>query len=177
MNITDNLEAALSNCDKEQLNLYLNDEESLESLVKSMDQYQELVSAKERLQQSNRILAQANLNKEGEINSVKAKLEEAIKEFEEAKSNYMEVKDTFDAQQAVNGDMSLDSVFSRLQSSASKAEETSDMQADDFFTKFNSFYNDDELNAFQRQFLDERTKAHILKIKAEKMKELLPSSH
>ena len=175
MNINDSLQVALSNCDKEQLNLYLNDEESLESLVKSMDQYQELVAAKDRLQQNNKSMAQANLNQEEEVNSVKAKLAEALKEFENSKTDYMEIKDTYDAQQAVNGDMSLDSIFLRLQSSATKAEEKSDMQADDFFTKFNSFYSDDELNTFQRQFLEERTQAHILKIKAEKMKELLPS--
>ena len=175
MDIEDKLFSILSNCEKEQLNLYLNDDDSIEMLLKSLDSYQELVTSKEGLHQINKQIAEANLAKEPLLDTFKQRLGEAIAEFESVKGEYTSVKEAFDAQQSVNGDMSLQGVLVQLQASAEKAEEESDMNADEFFTKFNSVYSEEELNNFQRQFLEKRTQAHLKKIKAEKMKELLPS--
>jgi len=165
----------LSNCDKDQLNLYLNDDDSLENLVKSFDSYKELVSSKQNLEQLNKQMAEANLCKEPFLESIKYKLAAAISQFEDAKKEYKSAKEVFDAQQSVNGDMSLQSVLSQLQSCAEKAEDESDMEANEFFTQFSSTHTEEELNNFQRQFIEKRTQAHLKKIKAEKMKELLPT--
>jgi ESCRT-I complex subunit VPS37 len=165
----------LSNCEKDQLNIYLNEEDSIEALIKSLESYQELVSAKENLHQLNKQIAEANLAKEPLLDQLKQKLTEAITQFEDAKAAYRAVKEAFDAQQSVNGDMSLQGVLSQLQASAEKAEDESDMEAAEFFSNFSSSHSEEELNNFQRQFLEKRTQAHLKKIKAEKMKELLPS--
>lgn len=175
MNFQDQLQSVLSSCDKEQLNEYLEDDDILVTLLKTLDSYQELVSTKESIEQINKQVAEANLGKEPQLELMKENLRNALAEFESAKAEYSAVKETYDAQQSVNGDMSLQSILSQLQMSAEKAEEECDMEADDFFTKFNASYSEDELNAFQRQFLEKRTQAHLKKIKAEKMKELLPS--
>ena len=45
--------------------------------------------------------------------------------------------------------MSLESVYNNLVENSCKAEEGSDMYADDFFTKFNNLYTEEELNNFQ----------------------------
>lgn len=175
MNFKEELDRTLLNCEKDQLNLYLNDEESFETLVKSLSGYQELVREKDNLQQLNKSIAESNLAKEPLMEEYKSKLAEAIRLFEEAKAEYVTVKEGYDAQQSVNGDMSLEGILSQLQMSATKAEDESSMSADDFFTKFNATYSEEELNAFQRKFLEERTQAHIKRIKADKLKEILPS--
>ena len=177
MSLEDKLMSVLSTCEKDQLNIYLNDDEALDTLLKSLDIYQDLATSKDNLQMINKQMAEANLEKEPVLEGLKLQLSDAISEFNEAKSQYLTTKETYDAQKAVNGDMSLDGIMAQLQLSATKAEEKSDIQADDFFSKlsYTETYSDEDLNNYQRKFLEERTQAHIKKIKAEKMKELLPS--
>ena len=175
MGFEEELSATLKNCDKDQLNLYLNDEESFEVLVKSLSGYQELVTEKENLQQLNKSIAESNLGREPTLREYRLKLEEALRTFEEAKAEYLAVKQGYEAQQSVNGDMSLEGILTQLQMSATKAEDESGMNADDFFTKLNASYSEEEVNNFQRKFLEERTQAHIKRIKADKLKEILPS--
>jgi len=169
------LNAILSNCDKDQLNKYLNSDEELEILIKSLDQYQSLVNEKENMILANRHLSESNLAKQPKLEQAKQKLMSAVQEFDEARKEYSTVKDSYDAVNTVNGDMSLSSVYNLLQVSATKAEEDTDQKADDFFCSSSSMHTEEEVNQFQRQFLEARTQAHIKKIKAEKMKELLPN--
>jgi ESCRT-I complex subunit VPS37 len=167
--------AILYNADKDQLNKYLNDEEACESLCKSSNEYKSLLNEKESLQQANKKLAESNLNKEPVLERVKKELTESIKEFEKSKQEYASLKETYDAVGAV-GDMSLSSIYNALVADAIKCEEETDRQADEFFCSMSgSMHTEEELNAFQKKFLESRTQAHLKKIKAEKMKELLPS--
>lgn len=55
--------AILEGCDKDQLNKYLNDDESADILLKSLDEYQDLLKEKENLQSTNKKLAESNLKK------------------------------------------------------------------------------------------------------------------
>jgi hypothetical protein len=55
-----------------------------------------------------------------------------------------------------------------------REEETTDREADEFFCSMNTLRTDEELNIFQKKFIEDRTQAHLKKIKSEKMKELLP---
>jgi adenine-specific DNA methylase len=169
------INAILSNCDKDQLNKYLNSDEELEILIKSLDQYQSLVNEKENMILANKNLSESNLAKQPILDQAKKRLVNAIQEFDDARKEYLTVKESYDAVNAVNGDMSLGSVYSLLQTSATKAEEDTDQKADDFFCGSSSMHTEEEVNQFQRQFLEARTQAHIKKIKAEKMKELLPN--
>lgn len=98
-----------------------------------------------------------------------------MKEFEDAKSEYTSLKEAYDAQSTVSGDMSLNGIYNSLQASASRAEEESDKSADDFFCALNVQHTEEELNSFQRQFIEARSQAHIKKIKADKIKELVPN--
>lgn len=68
--------------------------------------------------------------------------------------------------------MSLAGVLSALQAKAQRAEEDTDRAAEEFFSSGRA-HTDDELSVFQRQFLEDRTQAHLVKIKADKLKELL----
>ncbi|CAF0998688.1 unnamed protein product [Brachionus calyciflorus] len=156
MNFDEHLHQILNSCDKDQLNKYLNDEEQTDLLVKSMEYYQQLLKDKENLQNRNKLIAESNLRLEPVLNNVKTQLKQAISEFEEAKTEYLLLKETHDAQSLAN------------------EEEESDNQADKFFCSYNVQHNDEELNNFQRQFLEERTQVHLKKIKADKLKELLP---
>lgn len=171
------LSGILEICDKDQLNKYLNDEGAVEVLIKTFDQYQSLVHEKENLKQTNRILAEANLAKQPELEQAKQRLKMSMDEFESARKEYMSARDAYEAVNAVNGDMSLQSVLNLLHMSAQKAEEETDKSADDFFCEFTSMHTEEEVNLFQRQFLENRTLAHVKKIKADKMKELLPSNY
>jgi hypothetical protein len=178
MNFEEQLALVLNGCDKDQLNKYLNDEESSDLLVKSLDYYQSLVSEKDRLQIENRQIAESNLNKEPILENLKKQLAETINEFEKSKTQYLSLKESIDAQAAVGGDMSLNGILNVLKANAVRAEEDTDKSADDFFCETNGVtHTDEELNIFQKQFLENRTQAHIIKIKAEKMDELLPNKY
>jgi len=67
------LNAILSNCDKDQLNKYLNSDEELEILIKSLDQYQSLVNEKENMILANRHLSESNLAKQPKLEQAKQK--------------------------------------------------------------------------------------------------------
>ena len=176
MSFEDQISIILNGCDKDQLNKYLNDEESSDLLVKSLDSYQALLAEKEKLQLENRKLAESNLCKEPVLEQIKQDLAESMKEFENAKQEYVSLKETYDAQSTGSGDMSLNSILNTLQINAVKAEEESEKSAEDFFIEYTGgFHSEEELNNFQKQFLEARTQAHIKKIKAEKMTELLPN--
>lgn len=169
--------AILNSFEKDQLNKYINDEEALEVLIKTLDQHQAGVRNKENLKQANKLLAESNLKKQPELDEAKLKLSNAVHEFEAARKEYMETRDAYEAVCAVGGNMSLQSIYNLLQTSSQKAEEETDKSADDFFCEYNAMHTEEEINLFQKQFLENRTQAHIKKIKAEKMKELLPNNY
>ena len=178
---SDQLYSILSNCDKDQLNKYLNDEEATDLLVKSFEQYQELVREKERLEAANRELAEKNLNMEPALQSYKYKLKQSLGDFETLKREYLSLKEAYEIHAGLGSgssdapQQSLQAISGALQARATRAEEDSDKQADEFFCTQDGTppHSDEELNAFQRQFLEARAAAHVKKIKAEKMKELL----
>ncbi len=176
MSFEEQLAIILNGCDKEQLNKYLNDEESSDLLVKTLDRYQSMIIEKDSLQIENRKIAESNLNKEPILENLKQELTARIKHFEEAKNNYASLKGTYDAQGAVSGDMSLNGIYNLLKTNAARAEEDTDKDAEDFFCEQTSTpHTEEELNLFQKQFLEARAQAHIIKIKADKMGELLPN--
>ena len=169
------LRAILNSCDNDQLEKYLNEPDAVDTLIQSMDSYNNITSEKTMLAQENQSLAETNLHKEPLLEELKMKLRQAIDEFQEAKQEYVSVRETYEAQKAAGDDLSLPAILSQLQMSASRSEEDTDKLADDFFCASTSTHTDEELNLFQRQFLEQRTQAHIIKIKAEKMKEQLPA--
>ncbi|RNA21988.1 vacuolar sorting-associated 37B [Brachionus plicatilis] len=175
MNFDQQLLQILNSCDKDQLNKYLNDDESADLLVKSMEQYQKLLKEKDDLQSRNRFLAESNLKLEPILNNLKAKLKEKIAEFEQVRKEYLSAKDFYEAHSFANSEFSLNSIYNSLRQNAIKEEESSDQAAEEFFYTYNVQHTDEELANFQRKFLEERTQVHLKKIKADKLKELLPN--
>lgn len=175
MNFEEQLLQILNSCDKDQLNKYLNDDESADLLVKSMEMYQKLLKDKEDLQTKNRQMAESNLKLEPVLNNLKSQLKEKITDFEQVKKEYLSAKEFYEAHSFANSENSLKSIYNSLRQSAIKEEEKSDETADQFFCSYNVQHTDEELNNFQRQFLEERTQVHLKKIKADKLKELLPN--
>ena len=167
--------AILNSCDQKQLEEYLHDNKMIDTLIQSLDIYQSIMNEKESLMTDNQNLAELNLHKEPLIEELKIKLSNAIKSYEEAKEEYVSARSSYEAQMAAGDDMSLPSVLNQLHMNATRSEEDTDKFADDFFCNTAITHTDDEINVFQRQFIEQRTQAHILKIKAEKMKEQLPS--
>jgi hypothetical protein len=170
------LSDTLNRCDTEQLNKYLNNKDELDILVKSLDMYQEVDKENDHIKMVNKQIAAATIGKEETINNCREELINAMKELEQARAEYIEVKNKYNLEIGGSQDhSSLQAIATLLQTSSQRAEEDTDKLADDYFTSISGIHTDEELNNFQRQFLDLRTKAHIKKIKAEKIKELIPS--
>lgn len=175
MNLDDQLLGILKQCDKEQLNKYMEDDEACDVLIKSLDQYQSLLNEKENLEHMNRSMAQSNLELKPVLESQKAKLRDEIEQFERARKEYLDVKDAYEAQMSGQDNMSSSSIYNSLHTAAQRAEEETDKMADEFFSNTSAgLHAEEELSLFQKQFLEARTQAHLMKIKAEKLKELIP---
>jgi predicted nuclease with TOPRIM domain len=173
MGFEEQLSATLNSCDAKQLNKYLTEDEALDILVTSMDEFHDLNSEKESLQDKNRKIAEENLTKQTVIDSLKTELTQNFKELEKSKDEYYKLL-TNHNEVSVHQDMSLETIYTMLQSIATKSEDETDKLAEDFFLQDDSKqYNDDELNQFQKIFIESRTQSHLKKIKAEKLKELL----
>ena len=173
MGFEEQLSATLNSCDPKQLNKYLTENEALDILVTSMDQFHNLTSEKENLQEKNRKIAEENLSKKTVLDDLRVQLTQTIKELEKSKDEYFQLL-TNHNEISVHQDMSLETIYTILQTSATKSEEETDKLAEDFFLQDDSKqYNDDELNQFQKLFIESRTQSHLKKIKAEKLKELL----
>ncbi len=175
MNVEEELSAILNFCDKDQLDKYLNDADATDTLLKSLNSYRMLENEKVTLEDLNRRLAESNLNKKPLIETKREELMNQIKAFDEAKSEYAIIKEKYDAYMATSGnETSLPALYNQLHTSAMREEELTDREADEFFCTMNTLRTDEELNIFQKKFIEDRTQAHLKKIKAEKMKELLP---
>ena len=176
MGFEEQLFATLKACEGKQLDKYLVEDDALDILVTSMDQFHMLNSEKESLQEKNRKLAEENLDKKSTLNDLRAKLTQSIKELEYSKDEYFQLM-TNHNEVSIHQDMSLEAIYTILQTSATKSEEETDKMAEEFFSLDDTKqYNDDELNQFQKLFLESRAQSHLKKIKADKLKELLASN-
>lgn len=175
MSSEDQIRALLGNCSKEQLNAYLNDEESLRNLVSNLDTIKRLQQEKLDIERANKELAKTNLEKEPLVESLQEELKQALNELDRVKTDYFNLVSNHSSNQNDNlNDLSLEAVYTMLQTSANKAEEETEKMADEFFSNETSkIYTDEELAQFHKIFLEQRTQAHLKKIKADKMKELL----
>jgi hypothetical protein len=172
------LSSILNNCDKDQLNKYLNDDESLDLLVENLNIYQIMQNEKSNLTNINRTLAKGNLNKQPEVEQLKQRLASALEELDRVKNEYLNLIGSYSSSNSLHTpDMSLETVYTLLDASANKAEEETDKLAEDFFLSDSGQHTEDELNQIQKLFLELRTNAHLKKIKADKMKELLATTY
>jgi hypothetical protein len=176
MTSEDQIRVLLSNCSKEQLNTYLNDETSLRNLIDNLDTIRKLQYEKYEIDRANKELAKTNLEKEPLIESLKEELTKALDDLDSAKADYYNLVSNYSSNTMNDNlnDLSLEAVYTMLQTSANKAEEETEQMADDFYSSESCKINtDEELAQFHKLFLEQRIQAHLKKIKADKMKELL----
>lgn len=88
----------LQSCDDEQLKKYMNNDNDCEVFVKTLESYQGLISERQYLESTNRSLAESNLSMEPKLEAAKSKLKSDIEEFERAKKEYLDLKETYDTQ-------------------------------------------------------------------------------
>ena len=113
---------------------------------------------------SNKSLAEYNLKFEPKINSNKAKLIELYQSASELDSVVQEKEKKMDKQ---GDNMTTETAVVLIQSSASQTEEESDQLAEKFLDKTL------DVDTFIEEFQNRRKTAHLRKVKAEKMKELI----
>ncbi|XP_013403239.1 vacuolar protein sorting-associated protein 37B [Lingula anatina] len=119
---------------------------------------------REMLLASNKSLADYNLSKEPLLKEGREKLATLYEEVQRSKEVLLRDKEQIDNQA---NSQSPDTVHALLQTEAAKSEEETEKMAEEFLDGSLS------VDAFVQKFIGERTVAHLRRIKAEKMGELL----
>ncbi|CAG0882625.1 unnamed protein product [Cyprideis torosa] len=130
----------------------------------------ELRETRDKLIDMNRNIALANVNKEPVLTEMKALLVEKSGELRELFNEVSDMQKDIDGSSGVH---SVEGIFSRLQEMANEAEEASDAFSERFLAK------EIDLDEFVVEYPKMRKQAHLLRIKKDKMAELmstLPSS-
>ncbi|GAB6033665.1 hypothetical protein CHUAL_013725 [Chamberlinius hualienensis] len=157
----------LYHMNNEELKKLLNDEVSLERLIKDLPQVKKFSTEKEMCMTTNKSLAEFNLSKEPQLRQTKQRLvetyERAVEVFKNADMNKQKLED-------LSRQSSADTTLAILQTAAAQSEEDSEKIAEKFLE------GGAEIEAFLDEFQNKRKLAHLRRVKAEKMNELLNPS-
>ncbi|XP_067932221.1 vacuolar protein sorting-associated protein 37B-like [Watersipora subatra] len=165
--VTFNEEAVLgvlNYMDKDDLQELQDNEEKLEELINDQDQVRNLSKDKEMLVASNKSLAEYNLKMEPVLRQGKEML---ALQYEKAGQLKEEYDTSYSLLESKSSGQSLDTTHALLQTRAAQSEETSDNLSELFLTK------QMECDAFLEKYMEERAKTHLLKIKSEKLGEMI----
>ncbi|CAF1023003.1 unnamed protein product [Adineta ricciae] len=149
--------------------LYHNPDE-INKFVTNLNEMQHIETIKESLKLNINRLAIDNLDKEPVLSDEREKLREVYDELNKAKEEYNLVRQQYEERV---GENNPEMTWVLLQTAASELERTTEETAEDFFYGAKS---EDEVTDFERRFIENRKRAHELKIKAEKFRELLHTS-
>ncbi|CAF1135966.1 unnamed protein product [Adineta ricciae] len=149
--------------------LYHNPDE-INKFVTNLNEMQHTETIKESLKLNINRLAIDNLDKEPVLSDEREKLREVYDELNKAKEEYDLVRQQYEERV---GENNPEMTWVLLQTAASELERTTEETAEDFFYGAKS---EDEVTDFERRFIENRKRAHELKIKAEKFRELLHTS-
>lgn len=148
----------------EELKQLLNDDERLEAMIKDLQQVKRSEAEREMLLASNKSLAEFNLSQEPNISTSKNQLKESYNQLMKLKDDVEDKKQKLDG---VTRQMSLDTTLALLQAAAAESEEESEAISENFLS------GEITVDAFLEQYLKKRKSAHLRRVKAEKMVELL----
>ncbi|CAF2098068.1 unnamed protein product [Rotaria magnacalcarata] len=148
----------------------VNNEDDIARLIGNLGEIQQMETIKESLKENVKRLALQNLDKEPMLIHEKEKLASLCDEINRAKNEYKSVQQQYDEQ---IGETNPEMIWVLLQTAASELERSTDEAAETFFTGEKT---ENEVTEFERRFIENRKRAHELKIKAEKFHELIQLS-
>ncbi|KAH7960109.1 hypothetical protein HPB49_017024 [Dermacentor silvarum] len=148
----------------EELQKLLNDDDRVDSMVKDLQQVKNAENEREMLLASNKSLADFNLSREPKLRQSRQQLKELYEQAQELMAEVEQNKKTLDS---LGGQSSLETTLALLQTSAAEAEEESEKIASSFLD------GERTVESFLEEFVEARKLAHLRRVKAEKMTELL----
>ncbi|XP_077377059.1 VPS37B subunit of ESCRT-I a [Festucalex cinctus] len=147
-----------------QLNEILEDDEKLTKMIQEMDEMQEVQQSKETTLVNNRTLAEENLALQPGLELKKETLTKRYGCLQESFEAHQLLKSTLDHKL---GNTSLDILLALLQAEGAKIEEETENMADSFLD------GDMTLEAFIDSYQNQRTLAHLRRVKIEKLQEMV----
>ncbi|XP_057365604.1 vacuolar protein sorting-associated protein 37B-like isoform X2 [Daphnia carinata] len=154
----------LQHCNSSELKELLNEDARLEFIIRDSQLVKQQEGEKDMLLASNKSLAEYNLTWEPKISSRKQKLVELYQIGSQLERSQEEKEKRMEEQ----GDsITLDTAIGLLQSATLQAEEESEQLADKFLDRAL------DVDTFVEEFQQRRKMAHLRKVKADKMKELV----
>ncbi|CAF2405256.1 unnamed protein product [Rotaria sp. Silwood2] len=154
----------------EELKKLMNSDEEVTNFVRGLSEIQQIETIKESLKENIRRLALCNLEKQPTLTNEKQKLAQLHNEIRKMKDKYDSIRGEYDDQ---TGETSPDVIYVLLQTAASDLERETEQTAEDFFYGEKT---EEEVTDFERRFIEDRKRAHELKIRAEKFNELMKMS-
>lgn len=149
---------------KDELQDLMSNEDKVNEIISDQDQVRKIKLDIELIQAGNRSLADYNIGKEPELNSLRENL---ASKYEKLK----ELNDSFQMNQAtlasLQKDINLEAMLAVLQTSCAVSEEQSEELAERFLN------GDADVNEFLTEFKAKKTEAHTKRLKTEKMRELI----
>jgi len=156
--------AKVQSVSTDELKALLNDDDKLSELIKDMPQAKHIATEKEMLLAQNKSIAQWNLSQEPKLRDAKAHLLDVFEQAEKLKAEAEEKRDQLNA---LTNQRSLDTTLALLQTAAAQAEEESEKIAEAFVN------GETPADIFLVEFKAKRQLAHMRKLKAEKLYELM----
>jgi len=157
---------SLNRLSDDELQKFIESEEYFENFVSQLPQVKKWENDKEMLIASNKSLAEYNLTFEPKLKEGKQGLMEL---YQKARSLTDELETKRAQLESLSSRTSLDTTHALLQAAAAEAEEKSDALTESFLD------GSMELESFLAQFVPLRVSAHLRKLKADKMAEIVNS--
>ncbi|CAF1082466.1 unnamed protein product [Adineta steineri] len=148
----------------------MNNDNEVTKLVQNLSSIQQLETIRESLKENIKSLAMRNLDKEPTLIHEKEKLAELHEKLGKMREEYRSIRGQYDDQ---TGETNPEMIYILLQTAAADLERATEQTAEDFFYGEKS---EEEVTEFERRFIEDRKRAHELKIKAEKFNELMQVS-
>ncbi|CAF2341359.1 unnamed protein product [Rotaria sp. Silwood2] len=148
----------------------INNDDEVTKLIGNLSEIQQMEIIKESLKENIKCLALQNLDKEPILIHEKEKLAELYDELSKTKDDYKSIQQQYEEQ---IGETNPEMIWVLLQTAASELERSTEQTAEDFFIGEKT---EEEVTEFERRFIEDRKRAHELKIKADKFHELMQAS-
>lgn len=158
----------LQHLNKGELQNILDNEDKLMEIINDLQQVKEIQTDREMLLANNKSVADYNLKLQPRFDELKRKLATAYEEANRLKETLAKDKSQLDMKR---GKYSLETIVDIMKTAAAVSEEESEELADKFCDKQIS------VEDFLDTYIKKRTVAHLQQVKAQKMSELINSSH
>ncbi|XP_074661636.1 vacuolar protein sorting-associated protein 37B-like [Tubulanus polymorphus] len=158
----------LKHLSSEELQRLLDNDRKMEELIKDLQQVKTLQAERQMMMASNKSLAEFNLSREPRLTQDKERLAATFETMKEARQEFDELQARIGSSR---NNLSLDTVHALLMTGASTLDEETENMAEDFLDKKM------DVDTFLETYPDRRAKAHLRKVKAEKMSEIMNASN